>query len=445
MSNDTVADPVDSGRPAGTTGPVRASRLAAIRSLLVLAISDPGQRVTTGLLVVTLGLVPVALLPAESPIYAGITNATPTLYTFTLTLGLSSLLMVMLAGRRFRAGLLPWAPFLLWLLTLTVVAWGWSPRTVSGLLHLCLGAIAFAIGVAAHHQDRGGSALAWVFAAVAWVQLGAIVAAVLGFPLREVTGAQALDVHGRATGLTSHPGELSKVLFFCGLCVLTLPQRTARERVAVWLTLGAVFVGTSLTQSRAVLAAVMAMILISVLLELAGGRWQRKHFVILGTTVVLGLASLPWLINRFMADPTGGARPHITQVALSAIGDHPWAGVGPNGYVAVIGATDRLTETGVPVHNIFLLSAAELGILGAVLLWLPFLVVAVRAIRRVRLSRGADPTARVLVSALPGIVLIGATGWGLLQGPYFLIFSLVMGYFGARIGEPYAKRADVRL
>ncbi|MGW4460897.1 O-antigen ligase family protein [Micromonospora sp. NPDC004704] len=437
MSNDTVADPVDTGRP-------QRSRLAAGRALLALVLSDPRQNVTTALLVVTLGLVPVALLPAESPIYSGIANATPTVYTFTLTIALSCLLMALLAGRSLRTGLLPWAPFLLWLLTLTLTTWDWSPRTGSGLLHLCLGAVVFAIGVAAQRQDRGGSALPWVFAGVAWIQLGAILAAILGFPLREVTGAQALDVLGRATGLTSHPGELSKLLFFCGLCVLTLPQRTARERWAVWLTLGAVLIGVSLTQSRSVLVAIMAMILISVLLELAAGKWQRKHFVIIGITLALGLASLPWLIDRFMADPTGGARPQITQVALSTIRDHPWAGVGPNGYVAVVGATDRLTETGVPVHNIFLLSTAELGILGALLLWLPFAAVAVRAIRHVRRSRGSEQTARVLVSALPGIVLMGMTGWGLLQGPYFLTFALVMGYFGARIGDPHANGADGR-
>ena len=32
-------------------------------------------------------------------------------------------------------------------------------------------------------------------------------------------------------------------------------------------------------------------------------------------------------------------------------------------------------------------------------------------------------------------VLIGLTGWGLLQGPYLLAFALVFGYFGQRAAE----------
>ena len=60
------------------------------------------------------------------------------------------------------------------------------------------------------------------------------------------------------------------------------------------------------------------------------------------------------------------------------IREHPWAGVGPNSYVAIAGASDPLTASGVPVHNVLLLSAAELGIIGALLLWLPFAMAATR-------------------------------------------------------------------
>ncbi|MDQ7903115.1 hypothetical protein RB614_01100 [Phytohabitans sp. ZYX-F-186] len=411
---------------------------------LAAELLDRRQRVplAVGVVIAALALVPVAILPSESAIYAGIANPSPTLHTYTAAIVVAGVVVAIRATRGFLTGLLLWAPFLVWLIIFMISAWDPSARTVSGLLQLALGAITFAIGVAGEAQDRARSFLVWAFAIAAWIQLAAILLASIGLPLRRIGGQQALDVLGRATGLTSHPGELAKLLFFCGLCALMLPQRTTWERWAAWLTLGAVLVGVSLAQSRSVLVAIISMIVIFVLLELTAGRWQRRHFVVIGITLALGAASLPWLIARFSADPSGGARGHVAKVAFHAIEAHPWAGVGPNGYVAVVGATDPLTAGGVPVHNVFLLSAAEVGVAGAFYLWLPFLVVAARAIYYTWRTRGSDLAARVVVSALPGIGLIAMTGWGLMQGPYFLIFSLVLGYFGARAGTGSGQVGD---
>lgn len=409
----------------------RRKRLAAVPTVLL----ERRQDVALAFLTCCLGLVPIALLPTENSIYAGIATATPTVYTYTIAAVLAGGVLATVAPRRFLSGLLPWAPLFAWFILLSILTWEGSGRAVSGVLHLELAALVFAVGAAARGYERdrlGGPFLSWAFAVVAWIQLIAIAMAAIGFPLRRIEGAQALDVLGRATGLTAHPGELAKLLFFCGLCALTLPQRSRRERWAAWCTLGAVLLGISLAQSRTALVATMSMIFIFVLLELTAGRWQRRHFVVLGITIVLGALSLPWLIERFSADPSGGARQHVARVAFSVIRDHPLAGVGPNNYVAVVGKLDALTETGVPVHNIFLLSAAELGVLGAALLWLPFAMVTARSLGRVWRTRGTDLDARVIVSALPGVVLIAMTGWGLLQGPYFLMFALVFGYFGVK-------------
>ncbi|MET7818399.1 O-antigen ligase family protein [Micromonospora zamorensis] len=396
--------------------------------------SDPDQRIVAALalVVATLGLVPIGLVPADGVIYAGVSTGTPTLYTYTIAIAVALVLVAMHTRRRLVRALLLWLPFFGWMALFIALSWGTSLRTLSGLLHFCLAAVVFAVGAAGERADRRHSILLWAFAAVAWIQLFAIVAAIVGLPLRRISGQQALDVLGRATGLTSHPGELAKLLFFCGLCALALPQRTVRERWVAWTTLGVVLVGVSLTQSRSVLAAVFSMIIILVLIEVVTGRWQKRYFVILGLTAGLGVLSLPWLIHRFAADPGGGARQHLLVVAWDAIRTHPWAGVGPNNYVAVVGAIDPLTASGVPVHNVLLLSVAELGFVGAVLLWLPFARTAKVAIRAVFRARTTELAPRVLVSALPGLVFIGMTGWGLMQGPYFLMFALVLGYFGAR-------------
>ncbi|MEV4534294.1 O-antigen ligase family protein [Asanoa sp. NPDC049518] len=390
--------------------------------------TDPWAAAAVVMLVATVAVGPVALLPAESPVYAGIANLRPTLHTYTVAVLVAIGVLAWRAPRDVGRALLLFAPFLTWLALLALTVWPKSALTVSGLAAFTMGAAAFAVGAAA---GRLRAPLCWALAAVAWLQLLAVGLAAAGLPLRRVEGAQALDVLGRATGLTAHPGELSKVLFLCGLAVLALPQRGRLERWAIWLTLGAVFAGVWLTQSRTVLVAVVALVAGSVLLEsVAAGRWQRRHFLAIGMTAVLGAVSLPWLIARFASDPGGGARGHVTGVAFDTIARHPWAGVGPNGYVDVVGDLDRLTQTGVPVHNIVLLTAAETGIAGALLWWAPVVAVLVLAVRRAWLTRGADLPARVLVSATPGILLIGMTGWGLMQGPYLLLFLLVVGFFG---------------
>jgi hypothetical protein len=415
---------------AATPGGVRrAQPVAVVRAML----ADPRRRWVVAFAVLTLTAAPVALVRDRSTIYAGIATATPSLYTYTIAVVLAAVVVGRAAPRAFVRGLVPWLPFLAWLAAGTVTAWDPSARAWSGLLHLGLGVVAFAVGCAADRVDRSGWFLCWAFMIAAWVQVFAVATATVGLPLRRITGPQALDVLGRATGLTSHPGELAKLLFFCGLCALAVPQRGRRERWAVWLTLLAVVSGVSLTQSRTVLAATVAMVLGYVLLEFLATRWKRRHVLVVGATIVLGALSLPWLKARFAADPVGGARSHTIHVALDVIARHPWVGIGPNGYVAVVGRFDRLTETGVPVHNIVLLSAAELGIIGALLLWLPFALVIGRSVAVLWRTRGASAPARAVVSATPGLVLITMTGWGLLAGPYFLIFALLSGFFGARV------------
>lgn len=410
------------------------ARATAAGQIFVIRLLASPSRSATAFLVLTLALAPVALAPRDQQIYVGMASAVPTLYNYTIAIVVAAVVMAVTAPRLFRTALAAWVPFIAWVATLTLLDWSPTELHLSGLLQLGLGILAFAVGVVVERLDRRDSLVPLAFAAVAWGQLVAVGLAVAGMPLRTITGAQAIDIQGRATGLTAHPGELSKLLFFCGVCALVLPQRNQRERWLVWSTLGVVFLGVFLTQSRTILVAIIAMVGIYMLVEVVFGRWQRKHFAMLGLTVVLGLVSLPWLISRFAADPTGGARGHVAAVALDAISDHP-VGVGPNGYVAVVGLVDRLTQTGVPVHNAFLLITAELGIAGGLAFWLPVGLVVFRSFGRTFRSRGRDVPARTVVAATPGIVLICMTGWGILQGPYFAIFLLVLGYFGARAGS----------
>ena len=79
-----------------------------------------------------------------------------------------------------------------------------------------------------------------------------------------------------------------------------------------------------------------------------------------------------------------------------------------------LGPTDPLTALGWPVHNSFILAAVELGLLGALLFFLPVIWSILRAIK---LSVGRSPgkgESRLLLSTAPGLLIIGLTGWGLL-------------------------------
>jgi O-antigen ligase len=102
------------------------------------------------------------------------------------------------------------------------------------------------------------------------------------------------------------------------------------------------------------------------------------------------------------------------EVALLQFADTPWFGVGPANYVRVVGMRDALTAEGWPVHNAFMLQIVELGIIGALLFFLPLLYMFVRSILAMRLVSRQGDYARAVVAYLPAFVLISWTGWGML-------------------------------
>ncbi|WP_117210265.1 O-antigen ligase family protein [Allorhizocola rhizosphaerae] len=413
---------------AKVTGLRRASPIGGL-------LLDSRLRIPTALLCVCLAVGPMAFANSDARIYVGIAPHVPTFYTYTGALIALMLLYLIWGSAADWRGLKPWLPFVAWLAIGSLLAWGFSLHMASGMAHLLLGALSFTAGAAAARRDPEGTVVPWTFAVAAWIQLLAIESASFGFPLRQITGPQAPDLVGREVGLTSHPGELAKLLFFCAMFVLVLPKRGLLQRWAVRLTLVAIFLGTSLSQSRTGLVAVVALVVTFVALELLSAKLRRAHLIMLGGVGVLCAASAPWMIARFSADPEGGSRGHVMGVAFRLIKEHPWFGLGPNNYVAVGGASDALTASGVPVHNAFLMSAAELGIVGGALVWLALVLVAWGAVKAVKSSKANNIHARVLVSALPGLFLTANTGWGLLQAPTFLILCLCFGYFNVRAAQ----------
>src|SRR5690606_13888622 len=114
---------------------------------------------------------------------------------------------------------------------------------------------------------------------------------------------------------------------------------------------------------------------------------------LLGGVAAVGaaLVAIPQAFGRIVSDPTD--RLALYESAIKVFIDHPIAGVGPGQQAAFTAAdpsTYRATSHGVAgnnAHNTVLLAAAEngvLGLLGALLLNIAFVVVAIAVIRRAR-------------------------------------------------------------
>ncbi len=151
-------------------------------------------------------------------------------------------------------------------------------------------------------------------------------------------------------------------------------------------------------------------------------RHAARRLVPLGLLAAAAIACfLPKITARLLHDDFGAAHSRIpmAQVALNVISHHPLTGVGYGNYIYVMHEYDntpeRITEYFPhPVHNVYLLLAADLG-LGALVLLALILVVVLRA--GLRALRSVDPAvflfALGLLAGLAGAFLHGM----LEQGP----------------------------
>jgi O-antigen ligase len=180
-----------------------------------------------------------------------------------------------------------------------------------------------------------------------------------------------------------------------------------------------------LSQGRANILAAFTTIIFWALLS---GR-RRSLALRLGLPLIVVLAALPFagsIAKRIEEDPNGGPRAGLTATAYEQIDREPW-GVGPNSYVAVVSAYSSVVALGYPVHNTFLLTAAELGIPGAILFWLPIAGLLVLAIRSRRRDGFAGSFAIAILASAPGLYVVNATGWGMLSLFPLPLWFLVCG------------------
>lgn len=290
------------------------------------------------------------------------------------------------------------------------------------------------LGTYFDREARGGRWLAFLLAAIVAVELVVCALQGLGVDLFPNAGRTAQLEGDRANGTLEHPGDLGKVLVI--LLVLLMPLTRARDRVTRLTALVALFaslVPIGMTGSRSNFVAAVVAIAVWVLLLPGGRRVLALKAGGLAIVGVIGLIFAGPIIERFLRDPAGGERQHFMEVALAQIPNAPVVGVGPDSYIAVVGQTDAITRAGWRVHNILLLELVEIGILGTVLLFAPFVWLLVVALRRVREPGERGDVARAVLAVLPGFVIIGVTGWGLMYAWTLQLWFLAFGFAYSRL------------
>lgn len=384
--------------------------------------------IVPGILIVATALLPVVLLGEQVAGHVGVAPAAlaVTSYGAVLVVGV---VVVGSGPNGRRKDLNIWLPFILWLGVCGLFVWADSDVVWSGVFNYLSAPAAWVIGVWAARSPLGASRLVRVVLMVICAQALVVCLQRAGFSINEMSAGQQRLMGDRTNGLLGHPNDLGKVMVLLSAILLTAVGSLtgARRRLCV---AGIVVAGLLIvsTEGRAVLFAYVAMIVTWVLLQPRSTGGGSKKFMVLGSVVVGMLFSAGVLMERFSEDARGDSRAALLDVALTQIQATPWFGVGPNSYVAVVGLADSLTASGVPVHNAFLLGAAELGIVGVILLCLPLLMASVKmsAVRRSVSTQGQF--ARVGLALIPAIVLMGVTGWGLLGGYVLPLLFLTGGW-----------------
>ncbi|WP_020574958.1 O-antigen ligase family protein [Actinopolymorpha alba] len=211
-----------------------------------------------------------------------------------------------------------------------------------------------------------------------------------GFGLQEAQGNTTLvgEIPGRVTGtLDLSPNFLGALLVLSVPVTLGIALDAASRRLRVGWALAVVvqLAALVLTYTRSSLA--VTLLACVVLIALRG----RVRWLAVGGVVLAGLLFFTPAFERFTSDSTDRMALYVS--AIRVFVDHPIAGVGP-GEQARFTAADperyRATPFGVAgnnAHNTVLLAGAEngvLGLLGAVVLNLALVAVAIAVIRRAR-------------------------------------------------------------
>ncbi len=342
----------------------------------------------------------------------------------------AAVLAIWSTGVRLKVGWLL-AVFLVPSLIFLLAVWGNTPEQWSGIKLYATALLAFGVGRWLSGTLSDESALVVVCACliVCAVQFTVAFAQLQGATVIDVGSAgESWISAGRMVGIHSHPAILGRNIFllFCFLLPLTAyPQRRIRTFAYCAIAIGVFAV--LLTLSRANTVAIVSAIVLWVIFNRRADTLLAKISVIAfgGAAIAANSAVISELQDRQAADPSGGYRGRFREVALDRIQEEPLTGVGPNSYVQVVGQYDIYSATGFPVHNVFLYSIVETGLIVTAILFWPIFITLRAAFGQIIRGERPNSSSAALLSVLPGIFVIASTGWGLLT-----FYSLPLWFIG---------------
>lgn len=382
-------------------------------------------------------LYPAVFAAPDSVKHVGIAGSVPQLSTYAIVM-LAGFLMV--GGHRSVRYSWPIVmPLILWMTGGLLFFWPATGEVWAGALQISIGIAGWFVGnfvgKRAILEPAVGRAIAVTAFGIIFAQLVLVLMQRAGIPVNAMDASGSSLFAGRFNGSMGHPNDLGKVVFLILAAALPFVDSVPpawRRLIALGFVGG--FAVLVFTGGRAVAISSLMLLCAWVLLAPTSRENLGRKATLLLTAALVSLGVIGTLLSRFDEDPGGGARDVLMNVAASEILQHPLTGVGLNSYVTVVGRSDSLTASGVPVHNALFLAAGEMGIPGAIALLVPFLLCLKMAWRLRSATTIAGSFARATLAASPGIALTAWTGWGLLGGSVLPLLFFVLGllYSGMR-------------
>jgi hypothetical protein len=309
------------------------------------------------------------------------------------------------------------------------LVWPHTQMVTSGVIHIVSACVAWYVGVAMSRFGRIGQADSQFTARVA---VGITLALSLPSWIQWINGV-GIDGYGERTGgIFSVPSTAGKIATL--LVCLLLPLTKSKDRKTMRSATVAIVIAVSATLpslSRANIVAIALVLLGWFIMNIRRVRISR----VVGAAIIFGALAAPFIhavLDRFTSDPDGGDRPELMAAALRHIPDHLFTGVGANNYVAAIRDLEPIVaRTGYPVHNIFVLFFAEVGLVGA-LSFLPLLALALLpTLGRLRATENAL-YAKAFLLLMGAVSFIGWTGWAVLRAPTGELVAFLAGMLWAQ-------------
>jgi O-antigen ligase len=204
----------------------------------------------------------------------------------------------------------------------------------------------------------------------------------------------------------------------------------------ILLCLGIILVGLTFSRS-----AWLALVAFMVIIILKAKYFERGKFFLLiaavGLTILLTLYPIRDMVFTRISGSTVATetistlgRSWLVEQALNVIRQHPWTGVGIGSFVIELSNTAVKGAPIEPVHDVFLLATAELGVIGLILMVGLFISIALG------IFRSKSPQAILAGAAVTGLGVISLFDhylWTIAPGRVML--GLALGFWAGQVAH----------